>query len=231
MTRPWPFPSVAKILLAAVLAIGTPVGAQEPSAPRARAFEAMAGIGWDRSSDLGSGSATLTGPSVPLTLFRTETRVAASTGYDLRLAYNLSRSVAVEAGLSRRHPALEVRVSDDAEGASSSVLSSNALDVYRIEGTLVVHLNGLRAGAVLPYVAAGAGQARQLDAESVLIQTTGTVHLSGGAKSFFFSRGSGFVRGIGLRGEVRVRVDGRSLDLARKARTSMSAALAAVVAF
>jgi hypothetical protein len=86
-------------------------------------------------------------------------------------------------------------------------------------------------GRFVPYVVVGGGQLRHLDADSVLMQKGGTAHLGGGAKIFLVSRVSGIVKGIGLRGEGRLQIDGRTLDLRRKARAGLSAGVSALVAF
>jgi hypothetical protein len=190
-------------------------------------------LAWEAAADLGTSEAKLTAPAgAPLVLFKTSTRLEPARGVALRVGYNLSRMIAVEAGFSRTRPELRVQVTNDLEGATPTPISSDAYRLYRFDGALVLHLLNLipRTG-VTPYVFAGAGHTRQLDGGSVLLETGTTFQAGGGAKYFFASRSSGFFRGAGVRAEGQWRRTGPGLDLFNEARMTFSATLGGILAF
>lgn len=219
--------------LLGLIVVSSPATAQERNLPRAHGFEVTASLIWEAAADLGPSEATLTASAgAPLTLFKTSTRLEPASGIALRVAYNLSRTLAVEAGFSRTRPALRIQVSNDLEGTPPSPISSDAYRLYRVDGTLVVHLLSLLPRARLtPYVFAGAGHTRQLDGASVLLETGATVQAGAGAKYFFASRPSGFLRGAGVRGEAQWRRTGPGLDILNEARTTFSATFGGILAF
>lgn len=216
-----------------LLVLSSSAAAQEPNLPRAHGFEVAAGLIWEAAVDLGSSEAKLTTPAgAPLILFKTASRLEPAQGIALRVGYNISRMMALEAGFSRTRPELRVKVTDDLEGAAPTPISSDAYRLYHVDGAFVLHLLSLVPGTrVTPYVFAGAGHTRQLDGSSILLETGRTFQAGGGAKYFFASRPSGFFRGAGVRGEAQWRRHAPGLDLFNEARTTFAATLGGIVAF
>jgi hypothetical protein len=216
-----------------LIVVSSPATAQERNLPRAHAFEVTVGLMREAAADLGTSEATLTTPAgAPLALFKTSTRLEAASSIALRAAYNLSRMFAVEAGFSRTRPELRIQVSNDLESTPPSPISSRAYWLYHFDGTFVVHFpNVLPRARLTPYVFAGAGHTRQLAGGSVLLETGATFQAGTGAKYFFASRPSGFLRGAGVRGEAQWRRTGPGLDLLDEARITFSATLGGIVAF
>jgi hypothetical protein len=219
--------------LIGLIAASSPAAAQERDFPRAQGFEITVGLTLDTGADLGTSEAKLTAPAgAPLVLFKTSTRLQPAQGVALRVGYNLSRMIALEAGFSRMRPELRVQVTNDLEGATPTPISSDAYRLYRFDGAFILHLLALvQRTHVTPYVFAGAGHTRQLDGSSVLLETGATFQAGGGAKYYFGSRPSGFFRGAGVRAEGQWRRTGPGLDIFDEARTTFSAILGGIVAF
>lgn len=211
--------------LAAVLLSPLAAWAQSP-APRPRSFEVSFGASALGPVDFGSSRATLTAnqsQSPEVTFFNTATQIGTGTGFDGRLAFNITRSLAVEAGLVWTRATLETRVTSDIEGIPNVTLTQD-LDTYFVEASAVWHLNQLAfAGRhALPFVAGGVGYLRQLDDESILTDDPGQVyHAGGGVKVLFRQSRRGFIRGLGVRADARVYflTSGVELDESRDRQT------------
>ena len=221
------------LLLAPVTAL-----AQQNPAPRARSFEVSAGVFALGPVDFGSATASLvanqsTAPES--TLFRAASTLGTGVGLDGRLAFNITRALAVEGGFVWTRATLESRITSDVESVPN-VTVAQELDTYFIEASAVWHLNALAfgGGRGLPFVAGGAGYLRQLDEEQMLTDDPGTVfHAGGGVKYFFVQRPRGFIRGLGLRGDARlyVRSGGVELDEDTTYRNQWGLAAALLVRF
>ena len=184
--------------------------------------------------DFGSATASLianqsTAPES--TLFRASSTLGTGIGLDGRVAFNITRALAVEGGFVWTRATLESSITSDVEGIPNTTVSQD-LDTYFIEASAVWHLNALTlaGGRVLPFVAGGAGYLRQLDEEAVLTsKDAGRVyHGGGGVKFFFLQRRRGFIRGLGLRTDARlyVRSGGLELDEDRTRRNHWAVAAA-----
>jgi opacity protein-like surface antigen len=224
---------IGSVAIAFVLltALAHPVGAQ-PALPRPNGFEVMAGVDWDLPAELGTADANLTAPPGQLTLFRAASRVQPATGLDLRIGYSLSRLLGVEGAFGYVRPELRVVASNDIEGTPTATIASEAYRLYRFDANALLSLAGLLpASPVVPYVLFGAGHMRQLDSESVLLDTGTTFQVGGGAKYFFVTRAAGLLRGGGIRGEVQWRRIPDTLDLRNESRMRIVGTVGAIVAF
>ena len=215
------------------------VAAQQTPAPRARSFELSAGGIALGPVDFGSATASLIAnqsAAPESTLFRADSRLGVGIGLDGRLAFNITRALAVEGGFVWTRATLESRITSDVEGVPDVTLAQE-LDTYFVEASAVWHLNDLAfaGGRALPFVAGGAGYMRQLDDEQMLTtDNPGTVyHAGGGVKYFFLQRPRGFIRGLGLRGDARiyVRTGGVELDQDKTRRNQWAIAGALLVRF
>ena len=212
--------SCARPLLWLTLVL-TPVNAlaQQNPAPRARSFEVSAGGIALGPVDFGSATASLVAnqsAAPESTLFRAASSLGTGVGLDGRLAFNITRALAVEGGFVWTRATLESRITADVEGVPN-VTVAQELDTYFIEASAVWHLNALAfaGGRALPFVTGGAGYLRQLDEEQMLTDDNpGTVyHAGGGVKYFFIRRPRGFIRGLGLRGDARLYVRSGGVEL------------------
>ena len=233
--------SARLVFFLAVVLAGAPgvAFAQQTSAPRARSFELSAGGIGVGPIDFGSATASLVAnqsAAPESTLFRASSSVGTGAGLDGRVAFNITRALAVEGGFVWTRATLESRITSDVEGVPDVTVAQD-LDTYFIEASAVWHLSALSfaRGRALPFVAGGAGYLRQLDDEQMLTrEKAGQVyHAGGGVKYFFLQRPRGFIRGLGLRGDARlyVRSGGVELDQDTKRRNQWAVAASFLVRF
>lgn len=211
MTRP------VTLALIAGLAGWVPVSAQTPPPRPVHRFEASVGGVWMSGAGLGGNPAELRGNSTPpeeFTLFATDTRIERSAGFDGRVAFWITRSIALEAGFVMTTPVVQTRVSRDAEGAEALTLEED-LDQYFVEAAAVLLLERFRLGErTVPFVSGGGGYLRQLHEGRTLVQTGQVYHVGGGLRHWLHLRERGFLRAAGVRVDARayILVDGFSLD-------------------
>lgn len=198
-------------LFALTLALAVPAAAaaQAPAGPQPRSFEVAAGAVALGPVDFGQATANLIANqsgAPPTTFFRASTSIGTGAGVDGRLAFNVTRALAVEAGFVWTRATMESRITSDVEGFPD-VTATQDLDTYFVEASAVWHLNALAfAGRrAVPFVAGGAGYLRQLDDQSLLTDDPGRVyHAGGGLKLALAERRRGFIRGYGIRGDARL---------------------------
>jgi opacity protein-like surface antigen len=203
--------SIALLLSSAAVAVA------QDAAPRPRSLEVYAGALTVGGIDFGSRNATLTAndPGNPdFILFATSSRLDAGAGLDARATFNLSRTFGIEGAFTWTRQTAETKITSDADGAANVTLTGD-LSTYFVEAAAVVHLHGLgfARGRGLPFVFGGGGYLRQLDGDSILVDTGTVVHAGGGVKYFFASRPRGLVRGVGVRADGRIYVRSGGLDL------------------
>jgi hypothetical protein len=224
------------LLAVAVLTLWPAPGAAQGPAPRPRSFEVSVGGVALAPVDFGTSRATLVAnqASAPeVTFFNAATEFGAGTGVDGRLAFNITRSLAVEGGLVWTRATLESRITSDVEGIPDATLTEE-VDTYFVEASAVWHLRQLTAGRLLPFVAGGAGYLRQLDGEKLLTDDPGQVyHAGGGVKVLFRQRPRGLIRGLGLRADARLYflTSGVELDESRERQTRWAVSGGALLRF
>ena len=197
--------AIAVCALAATAA--APARAQDPL-PRPHAFELSVGFGAESGRDLGvrAGSLTANDPGGPdYALFRTGTSVGAATGVESRVAFNLTRSIALEGTFSWNRRTVTTHVTADVEGAPATTASLRAT-TWGVGGDLLAHVRRLSfaGGRGVPFLAGGARYLRQLDEHRLLVGTGSSLDAGGGVKYFFTSRARGVVRSLGVRADARV---------------------------
>jgi hypothetical protein len=171
-----------------------------------RRFEASVGGLWLGGAELGAGDAELRRNNIPTSefpLFSAGTRMDAAPGFDGRVAFWLTRALAVEAGFVMTRPVVRTRISDDAEDAEALTVEED-LDQYFVEAAGVLLLDRFRIGdRTIPFVSGGAGYLRQLHEGRVLVETGQVYHLGGGLRHWLRVRDRGFLRAAGLRLDAR----------------------------
>jgi opacity protein-like surface antigen len=212
--------SIALLLASATAAMG------QDAAPRPRSWEVSASAIAIGGMDFGTHNATLTGndPGNPdFILFATSSQLDTGGGLDGRVTFNVSRTIAVEGAFTWTRQTAETKISSDADGAPNTTLTES-VSTYLVEAAAVAHLHRLRFahGRGVPFVFAGGGYLRQLDGDSILIDTGTVFTAGGGVKYFFASRPKGFVRGVGLRADGRVYARSGGLDLSADERRTSS---------
>ena len=114
------------VTLAIVVTLAAPRSAAAQTVDRpVHRFEATIGGLWLGGGELGSEDADLRRSGTPpgdFAVFATDTSVEVSPGFDGRIAYWLTRSIAVEAGVVMTRPVVSTRVSGDIEDAEDLTL-------------------------------------------------------------------------------------------------------------
>lgn len=181
-------------------------------APHPGSTELDIGVLWTGGYSAGTIPATETSnPSVsptPLTLFKTDERLAGGIGADARIGVYLSRKWAVEGGLQFSRPKLIARTTGDFESAPDTSVEE-VVTQYLVDGSLLYQFASLANGRGAPFISGGGGYFRQLDAGGVSVQTGNEIHGGAGLRYWF---GHGIHR-FGLRVESRVSARSGSVDL------------------
>jgi hypothetical protein len=172
-------------------------------------IEVSGGTGLVGGTDLGTASATLTGPGVPtgtpVTLFDTATTIESGPRYEARVAWRLTRALQVEGGLAVNRTHLATSITNDFEQAPNTE-ATEKLTEYAIEAGLLLHLTKLTfaGGRARPFVTGGAGYLRQVHEGQTLIDT-GQSAYAGGGLTFTLRQAPrrAFIEGLGLRADVR----------------------------
>lgn len=219
---------VARLTLATLLASCALPAAAQPVDRPAHRFETSIGALWLGGAAEGSDKAELRAnqmPAAPFTLFSADTRIGSAPGFDGRIGFWITRTLAVEGGFVYAQPQVRIRVTGDSEGADPLTLEDD-LDQYFIEVTAVFLLDALRLGSrTIPFVSGGGGYLRQLHEGRTLVETGQLYHVGGGVRHWLWTRNAGFIRALGLRADARayVLVNGFALDDDAKVHGAVSA--------
>jgi hypothetical protein len=184
------------------------------------------GAAWSGGAGVGSVAATeLRNPTTgsgPLNLFSVDAHVRSAPAAQVHVGVFVSRRVAIEGGVQVSRPSLALQLSNDFEQASDTV-ASERLTEYLFEGSLLYRLG---VGRVAPFLAAGAGQLRQVHDGGAELDTSPEVHAGGGLVYSFGAPN----RGLGLRTDLRLssRTGGAGFEGKRRYVPIVSAALQVV---
>jgi hypothetical protein len=220
--------SAVLVFIAVQAIVAASASAQtRPAASRDR-FEVSIGGLWIGGAALGSTQADLRANNLtptPFRLFTTETNTAAAPGFDARVAYWLTRSIAAEVGFVRARPELRTAISADAEGAAALTIDEQ-LDQYFIDANVVWLLDRFRFRGIVPFVSGGAGYLRQLHEGRTLVETGQVYEVGGGIRHPLFTD-VGWMRSVGLKlhGRVYVLKDGVQLEDSARTHGAFSGAV------
>jgi hypothetical protein len=153
----------------------------------------------DRTADLRRNA---TGSPAPVPLFRTESAFDWAPGFDARVDFAITRSLAVEVGATYATPRLGVTVLDDDE-SDPSVQLSEEVSQYSVDVSGLWHLPWPSLGRARPYVIGGGGYLRQLHQDRLVAETGQQIH-AGAGLWLWFSGASASPRSTGVRAEVRL---------------------------
>lgn len=222
-------PPVVRVALVVVglAALLTPArqATAQPSGPSR--FAVSIGPQWLGATDLGGSDAVETGNGTrPVTLFRTESRLAGGIGLTAGLAARLVRGLWAEGGVRYQSPRLTIRTTGDLEGANATARES--VQQYQIE------VGGLWAPGMWQlgrrtqlYVAGGGGYLRQLHNRQLLAESGRSYYAGGGVLLWLPGRQGGTFNAVGLRLESRavVLAGGTAFDDRAHAAPAASASL------
>ena len=225
MTRAWRPWSTALLFALAVLLAPSDVFAQPR--PRPTRFEVSAGGLFVGGYSLGSRNADLitnqTGGG-PYTLFKSDTNVDGSFGFDARAGVRLSRMFTVEGGLLASQPRMTTRLTSDVESAPQTTARED-LSLYIIDGAVAAQFGS--NPRIRPFVRAGAGYVRELHADNSMVETGTAFHVGGGVTMWF---GAGRRR-FGARADARVYIVQDGISFGDGNRTLGAGGAAVVFAF
>jgi hypothetical protein len=215
----------ALFVSAAIVAVTVDAAAQDSDpAPRAHRFTVSAGLTWLSGYAISGNTATLrrneTGTLTPgsFTLFAADASFAHAPGFEARIGYALTRTLAIEFGSAYSHPRLAVDITADQE-ASPVTLSDERVSQYTLDASVVWQLSRLGFGShARPYVTAGGGYLRQLYEDRVKLETGQVINVGGGVR-YWLRGGDAAHRAAGLRTEVLLRVRNGGIDIADETRT------------
>ena len=125
-------------------------------------------------------------------LFNSEPKLDATLGVQATVAYYLTSRLALEGGFRFARPELTVRLTEDFEDAPDLTARSTVTQ-YLFTGSLVYHFGG--RGRVTPFIAGGAGHARDAHEGNEVVETGIEFHGTGGVK-IWWATGQ---RKVGLR--------------------------------
>jgi len=192
------------VLAAAVLVVPAQAAAQNPAF--VHRLEITGGVGYFTGATLGHADANLRGNAMPaqtFTLFTTDTTLSGSVTGEVRVGTWLSRRIGVEGRLGYGRPNVETSVRADTEGAAPITVVER-IDQFVIDAGVLIRLDEMRIGQLVPYAAGGAGYLRQVHEGLALIEDGHVYHLGGGVVRDLLTRTRGVIRAAGLRADARV---------------------------
>jgi hypothetical protein len=217
------------LIAALVLLVASAAGAQTD--PPLHRLQLGAGVGFFGGAALGDAEANLRTATTDLfRLFTTSTEQAGTIGLDLHAAVDLTRRFGLEAHTLFARPDVRTSVTNDAENAPA-VDAIEQLDQYLIDGGVVIRLNEFRMNDWVPFATAGAGYLRQLHEGLTLSEHGHLFYVGGGVRRALLVRPKGLLRGLGVRGDVRLDVLSDGITIEDKTRKHVSASGSLFVVF
>jgi hypothetical protein len=196
----------AGVVLVALVLSAIPAEAQfiGRPVPRAGTVEFTGGVLVNGGTDEPNLTATLTrNPttgSSPLGLFNADVEIKPAFGVQALLGIYITPAISIEGGVQVARPKLQVRLSDDFEGAADEV-ASETLTSYLFTGSVLYHF-GAANKRVHPFILAGAGHVRDLHEGSDLVATGLEYHGGAGVKWWLGKKRPK----VGVRGDLGVSV-------------------------
>jgi hypothetical protein len=189
-------------------------------------IEVAGGGGLLGGGDLGTSDANLRANSLtptPYRLFTTTSSFATAPLVEGRIGVNLSRHFAVEGRFGFSRPQLRTSISSDAE-QGNALTAVERLDQYMVDGSVVLTLDRLRRGELVPFAVVGAGYLRELHEGQALIEHGHDYHVGGGVRRRLFVHNRGFMKTGGVRADLRVYLlsGGAAFDTATHPRVAAS---------
>jgi hypothetical protein len=223
----------ALALACLVLLIGSAGEAAAQSRGWPGRMELAAGAGWATGFAVGRSAAELIrnqAPAGTFTLFRTTSEVRPTRTVEAYLGVNLTPAIALEGHVSRGRPELRTTVSDDEEQAAGATVAET-LTRYELDAGVVWHITraAFGGGRGMPYLGTGAGYLRELHEGRVVSENGLLYHAAVGVKYRIIDRPAGLLKGVGVRGEYRLKVRDGGIDLEDRRRTHATVSIAVVV--
>ncbi len=223
--------------MALLLSLGTTTAAQDRDpALRQHRLTVSAGALWAGSYGIGDSTALLRrnepGTTTPsgFTLFRADSSLQRVTGFESRVAFALTRTLAMEVAGGFAKPRLAIEISEDPE-SQPVTLSDERISQYTIDVNVNWQLPGVRLGSrARAYVIGGGGYLRQLYQDRVKAET-GSIAYAGGGLRYWLRGGDAASGAFGLRGEARVQARRHGIDFSGELRAFPVLSVMAFVGF
>jgi hypothetical protein len=214
-----------------ILMIAWPVTAIAQDTPTLRPHHATlsGGATWSAPYDVGTATATLRGngpgaTAPPFTFFTAASRMKAAIGFEALAGFTVTRTIAIDGGVSFARPRVGVAISRDSEVAAQE-LDGEKLDEYQIgAGVTWQPPTPMRwrlasiGRRVAPFVSGGAAYLRQLHEDRALAET-GAVYYAGGGVRYWLRGGQSASTDVGVRADVRINMRQNGIDFENKRRT------------
>jgi hypothetical protein len=191
---------------------------------RPHRFVISGGLAWLGGYGIGTSTAALrrneTGTPTPsgFTLFNADGAIERANGAAARVGFAVTPTFAFEIGASYSRPVVAVGISADREAGDVPRLADQQLRQYVIDASGMWQIQQLSFGTrARPYVTAGGGYLRQLDADRVRAVTGKIFHVGGGVR-YWLRGGDAAHRALGLRAEARAEFRGGGFDFEEKTR-------------
>jgi hypothetical protein len=198
----------ALLTVAAIQSAAAQTAAPTPSVPELRPMRANVSAGLIASGgySVGTRAAGLRpntpGTPPPYTLFTAESAFGRVAGIEARVGVALTRALTLEVGGTFARPELGVTITGDTEAGTIPFIGER-VSHYTADVAGMWEWRRIRPGArARPYLVAGGGYVRQLDAERLKAETGYTVQ--GGAGLRYWVRGASRGRPMGVRVEGRL---------------------------
>ncbi len=173
-------------------------------------FEVSVGPAWFGGASMTPLTATETqADGTPRTVFDVSRDVTSAVAVEARVGVRATSRVTVAASGSYARPMLELKTSNDVEGAAGTT-ASEPLQEFTVGGAVVFFPRP--PARTMPFVTAGAAFARQLHQASTLANSGVLVDAGGGVDRVLSAR-AGRLKAVGIRAEARARVRSRALAL------------------
>lgn len=193
----------------------TPAAAQGRQQRPVHRFEISFGAGMFGGADLKSSDAALRANSMtpqPYRVFTSDWHIAASPVVEGRVGFAVTHRVGVEGRFGFNRPDLRATIEHDVEGASALTIVE-PIDQYVIDAGVVIMLDELRVGPLVPFVSAGGGYLRQLHEGRTVVEEGRAIHLGGGVKHWLVIRRRGSIKGAGVRGDAELQLMSGGIEL------------------
>jgi hypothetical protein len=199
----------ALVLCCGLVAVAVAVPSVVRAQVREGRWEIAGGAGIAAKHDLGTVQATETGNGVPsgspVTLFDAVSSLDRGPLFEGRVAWHLTRALAVEGTFGVTRTRLRTAITNDFEHAPPQV-STTPLTQYTVEGGVALHLDRLTFGhgRVRPFITGGGGYLRQLNDRATLVQTGESAFAGGGLKyRVHEAKTRAALKALGVRFDVR----------------------------
>lgn len=219
--------------IAALVVCALPAAVHAQTVNSAARVEVELGAGMLGGAELGTRDASLraNNPTLrPYRLFTSDDRFARSTLFHVKASVAITRVISVEGGVAWGHPDIRSAITGDVEGAPS-ITSAERVDQYFIDGGLVLNLNRLQLGGLVPFLVAGGGYLRQLHEGQTLIEQGQVYHAGGGFRYPLMLHDRGIFRSLGLKASVRLHVLRRGISFDAGPRPHVAASGSLFVGF